>query len=140
MKKSNLRILLTTHICAGLGLLLATAGYAQDADDLEGEEVRLEEVMVTARKRQEALQDIPTSASALTREFLDQMNPVENIPLPPLRMLALVLFECMIRLLPLWKWYWLLSPSMKFRLPVPSCLATQKTVRMLLMSRNSNDS
>jgi len=83
MKKTNLRNALITPLWAALSLLLASASQAQVADDdteyADGDEVRLEEVMVTARKRQEVLQDIPTSASALTRDFLDQMNPVENI-------------------------------------------------------------
>lgn len=87
MKKTNLHKFLPAPLCTALALLLAGSGYAQVTDDDEEDasdiklasEMRLEEVHVTARKRMEALQDIPTSASALTRDFLDQMNPVENI-------------------------------------------------------------
>jgi iron complex outermembrane receptor protein len=82
MKKTEMRNLLWAPFWAVVAVVLASTSYAQDSSDSDGssgDEMRLEEVTVTARKREEALQDIPTSASALTRDFLDQMNPVENI-------------------------------------------------------------
>ena len=82
MRESKLKLILLAQITAALTLSLAGASIAQDSDDDESKESsgqRLEEVFVTARKRKEALQDIPTSASALTADFLENMNPVENV-------------------------------------------------------------
>ena len=39
----------------------------------------MEEVVVQARKRTELLQDIPTSAAATTRSFLDDLNPINDL-------------------------------------------------------------
>ena len=82
MKKTKLRYLLLAQLSTALTFLLVSASYAQDADDAAGskenEDKRLEEIIVTARKRREVLQDIPTSASALTADFLKNMNPIES--------------------------------------------------------------
>ena len=83
MKKTKLCKLLLAQLLTALAFLLVSASYAQDTDDAAGseenEDARLEGIMVTARKRTEVLQDIPTSASALTADFLDNMNPVESV-------------------------------------------------------------
>ena len=83
MKKANLHKSLYLLIGAALSISLSSVGFAQDAEDSDDDNgntnQQLEEVMVTARKREERLQDIPTSASALTADFLENMNPVENI-------------------------------------------------------------
>jgi iron complex outermembrane receptor protein len=39
----------------------------------------LDEILVMARKRQELLQDVPTSAAALTHGFLNNMGPVNDL-------------------------------------------------------------
>ena len=64
---------------ATLATLISATAIAQS--DESGAESRsgLEEIRVTARKRDEILQDIPTSASALTRDFLDSMLPVQDM-------------------------------------------------------------
>lgn len=83
MKTTKLRKLLLINLGVILALLLASASWAQESAD--GTETAaeaddsLEEVIVTSRKREEALQDIPTSAYALTKEFMAQMNPIESI-------------------------------------------------------------
>ena len=83
MKKTKLHNLLVAHLWAILAMVLTSTGYAQDSGDAmqtnDASDFRLEEVTVTARKREEVLQDIPTSAAALTRDFLDQMNPIQSL-------------------------------------------------------------
>ena len=60
--------------------LLCTTANAQSNDESGADRPKsLDEITVTARKREEGLQDIPTSAAALTRDFLNALNPVEDI-------------------------------------------------------------
>ena len=83
MKMSKLHNLLLLQLGVALTVVLASSSWAQDSagstDSAEEAEDTLEEVIVTSRKREEALQDIPTSAYALTKEFMAQMNPIEDI-------------------------------------------------------------
>ena len=80
MKRTQLYKHLLLPITACLSVSLAGSAFAQDADnDSEDSNQQLEEVMVTARKREERLQDIPTSASALTADFMENMNPIETV-------------------------------------------------------------
>jgi iron complex outermembrane recepter protein len=69
MKNSKLRFLVTT---APLAALLMTAPvYAQDsADDAAAEEEGLGEIIVTAQRREENLQDVPISVSAFNADQL----------------------------------------------------------------------
>ena len=83
MKDTKLNKLLLVQFGAVLALLLTSVSWAQESADAEDgardQDEFLEEVIVTSRKTEEALQDIPTSAYALTKEFMAQMNPIEDI-------------------------------------------------------------
>jgi iron complex outermembrane receptor protein len=61
------------------GLLCTTANAQSDDEAGANQTKSLDQITVTARKREERLQDIPTSAAALTRDFLGALNPVEDI-------------------------------------------------------------
>lgn len=66
-------------LCAASCLAIAGTGeaYAQDAgaDEAQaGQSTGLDEIVVTARRREENLQDTPISVTALTGEALDAMN------------------------------------------------------------------
>jgi len=61
-----------THSSLALfALLLApTALYAQESPDLTGPDpLALEEIIVTANKREESIQEVPMSVTAFTSEF-----------------------------------------------------------------------
>ena len=60
--------LLLTSTTLGLG---ATDGYAQAAQERS---LQLEEVLVTARKREESLQDTPISITAFSPQMLEQLG------------------------------------------------------------------
>ncbi len=64
-------------------LLLGTAGAAAassgDVADDPGASRAIEEVVVTARKREESLQDLPGSAAALTSGFLDDVGGIQSL-------------------------------------------------------------
>jgi len=66
---------------SALGLVVAWApgAIAQSSDAAAERRTALDEIIVTARKREERLQDIPTSAAALTADFLANLNPIEDI-------------------------------------------------------------
>ncbi|MEL6386214.1 MAG: Plug domain-containing protein, partial [Pseudomonadota bacterium] len=56
--------------CASLGVAAVPAAVAQDADT--GETTRkLEAITVTAQKREESLQDVPISVTAITGDTLE---------------------------------------------------------------------
>ena len=61
------------------GLDVASAEDDQLPDRGINSKPTLETITVTARKRQEALQDIPTSATALSRQFLDDMGVLPDL-------------------------------------------------------------
>jgi iron complex outermembrane recepter protein len=61
----------------GIAALQATPAYAQEAaDSAKKAEADVEEILVVARKREESLDDVPVSVTALTAE--DQSNLVLN--------------------------------------------------------------
>lgn len=64
-KKSLLAALAAVFIAEGAVL----PAFAQDGDNLS-----LEEIIVTGRKREESLQDIPVSISVVTSDFLAEQN------------------------------------------------------------------
>jgi iron complex outermembrane receptor protein len=69
-------------LLAPVALTVAMCGYTVSAEptgETAQQSTILEEILVTARKREERLQDIPTSAAALSRGLLDALNPVEDI-------------------------------------------------------------
>ncbi len=68
------------HLSLAIGLTLSLAAFqapAQDAAPSEpasGEAVTLDAVQVTARKREETLQEVPVAVTAFTAETLDKLN------------------------------------------------------------------
>lgn len=54
------------------GAMVATLGLPGLAQDGGADAIRLEEVVVTARKRAEALQDVPLTITAVTSEMIEQ--------------------------------------------------------------------
>ena len=68
MKKSVCRLL------GGIASAALFAGIAHAQETPPGDAFALEEIVVTARKRSEALQDVPLSISAISGEELDQRN------------------------------------------------------------------
>ena len=68
-----------TPLAAAFTAMLSTLAVAQNGPDTAAQDHRvapglLEEVMVTAQKRQEGLQDVPISVSALTGDELGQLR------------------------------------------------------------------
>jgi iron complex outermembrane receptor protein len=62
-----------------IATFISTTASAQSSDAAAAQQTALDEILVTARKREERLQDIPTSAAALTADFLVNLNPIEDI-------------------------------------------------------------
>jgi len=70
----------TLSLAVAVSLMAATAAHAQDtastsapsADDREA--TTLDAVTVTARKREETIQDVPVAVTAFTPELLDKLN------------------------------------------------------------------
>ena len=52
----------------------AAASYAQQAASSSGQGAALADVVVTAQRRQESIQDVPITVQALTAETLTQLN------------------------------------------------------------------
>jgi iron complex outermembrane receptor protein len=65
MPKNAFRLLVGTAI---VSMMVPCAAYAQSADSNEG---GLAEIIVTAQKREQSVQDIPIAVSALTQETLE---------------------------------------------------------------------
>jgi iron complex outermembrane receptor protein len=65
-------LLLSTALAAGA---LAVPAHAQQAS---GETVGLEEIVVTAQKREQSLQDVPIAVTAFTQDSL-QANRIYNV-------------------------------------------------------------
>jgi iron complex outermembrane recepter protein len=59
----NTPVFQRTFICSALGVVLAATANAQDAAPKRASSALLEEVVVTARKREEGSQDVPISIS-----------------------------------------------------------------------------
>lgn len=64
-KSSNINYLLAAGLCTLFGQTIPAISIAQETNAL------IEEVVVTARKREERLQDIPSSAAALSESFTE---------------------------------------------------------------------
>ncbi|HJY38776.1 MAG TPA: TonB-dependent receptor [Steroidobacteraceae bacterium] len=71
MKSSNASLLISTAVNATL-LAAAPGAFAQQAQNTRN--VTLEEVIVTAQKRQEALQDVPQSITVLNSATFDRQQ------------------------------------------------------------------
>lgn len=72
VKHSSLSLAIALGLCA-------PAAYAQDASGgAEAEQGALETITVTARKREETIQDVPVAVTAFTPDALDKLN-VEDL-------------------------------------------------------------
>ncbi|TXK65729.1 TonB-dependent receptor [Alkalisalibacterium limincola] len=76
MKRTSLS--LSIHVALGLALGLAAAASAQaqeqDAPETGASATRLDAIAVTARRREETLQDVPVAVTAFTPEVLDTFD------------------------------------------------------------------
>ena len=61
-------------LCTFAGVLTSLATHAQEDRQIENYESALEEVIVSARRREEKLQDIPSSITAFSAEDLARSN------------------------------------------------------------------
>ncbi len=68
MKNLNQRVILASTACALA--LLSTPAFSQTATDATAEEEGIDDIIVTAQRREENLQDVPLSISAFTAEQL----------------------------------------------------------------------
>jgi iron complex outermembrane receptor protein len=66
---------------AAVGFMAATATFAQTSLDSAAEASVLEEIIVTARKVEEHLQDIPMSVQVLSADLLDEIDLTQLIDL-----------------------------------------------------------
>ena len=64
--KKRLLALVTTLVCGSLSGLAPITAMAQDANDEADNSLAIEEIIVTARKREESLQDIPLAVTAFS--------------------------------------------------------------------------
>ncbi len=68
------------HLSLAIGLTLSLGALQTQAQDtaatpaVEGEAVTLDAIQVTARKREETLQEVPVAVTAFTAESLDKLN------------------------------------------------------------------
>ena len=72
-KSTNKLYLLPAALCTVFGQTIPATSIAQESNAL------IEEVLVTARKREERLQDIPSSAAALSAGFIEDIGGVTNL-------------------------------------------------------------
>ncbi|MEA1941106.1 MAG: TonB-dependent receptor [Pseudomonadota bacterium] len=79
---------LAGHLCPKLVLLttaacLAAPAWAQDAPAPEGAEARADQdvILVTARRREESMQDVPVSVSAVSAEDLERQGITNTVEL-----------------------------------------------------------
>jgi iron complex outermembrane recepter protein len=65
-------------LCAGLSLLAMTTtpAFAQDASEVETDSGGIQEIIVTAQKKSERLQDVPISVAALTGAMVEDRAAV----------------------------------------------------------------
>ena len=72
LKHSSLSLAVALGLCAPLA-------YAQETPaDAQAEQGTLDAIVVTARKREETLQDVPVAVTAFTADNLDRLN-VEDL-------------------------------------------------------------
>jgi iron complex outermembrane receptor protein len=73
--QSNTRILRSV-LLSGVAAVLAFSAVPVSAQEQTGQRsgLMIEEIMVTARKREEALQDVPLSITAFNREQVERLN------------------------------------------------------------------
>ena len=62
----------TIGLSACSALAMTTAGQAVHAQDQDAGEIVMEEMIVTATKREQSLQDVPVAVTALSGDTLDQ--------------------------------------------------------------------
>lgn len=79
-------------MCVAMGAALATTAYAQDSAPKRKTSALLEEVVVTARKREEGSQDIPIAVSAFNADQIDALK-VRNLTNLAVGMPSVVLDE-----------------------------------------------
>lgn len=74
MKRKHLS--LAIHGALGLALGLSANAFAQERDAAEpgADAARLEAISVTARRREETIQDVPVAVTAFTPEAIDKLN------------------------------------------------------------------
>ncbi|MCF7981327.1 MAG: TonB-dependent receptor plug domain-containing protein, partial [Pseudomonadales bacterium] len=73
-KKNQLSVTMTTGLACVLGTLATASGVAAAEESKSKGFYVLEEIVVTARKREESLQDAPISITAFSGEGLEQRN------------------------------------------------------------------
>ena len=61
----------TSRVSSCVALILSASALAQESGDERSGRIRLEEVVVTATKRTESLQDVPVAVTALTSADID---------------------------------------------------------------------
>ena len=88
----NTPVFQRTFICSALGVVLAATANAQDAAPKRASSALLEEVVVTARKREEGSQDVPISISAYSSDQIDALK-VRNLTNLAVSMPSVVLDE-----------------------------------------------
>ncbi|MDX1570522.1 MAG: TonB-dependent receptor [Xanthomonadales bacterium] len=71
MNRSKLAIAIAYGLAASVG---ATGVQAQNQEQEQTKRKKIEEVVVTATKREESLQDVPIAVSAMTTETLNQLG------------------------------------------------------------------
>jgi len=79
--KKRLLTLVTTLICGSLSGLAPVLVMAQDANDEAENSLMIEEIIVTARKREESLQDIPVAVTAFSAADIESagLRNVEDV-------------------------------------------------------------
>ncbi|MEM7221081.1 MAG: TonB-dependent receptor [Pseudomonadota bacterium] len=70
--RDRLKPSLCFALCVALSTIVPAAFYAADANAAEERQVVIEEVIVTATKREESAQDVPLAVTALSAETLDR--------------------------------------------------------------------
>lgn len=88
----NTPVFQRTLICSALGVVLAATANAQDSAPKRASSALLEEVVVTARKREEGSQDVPISISAYSSDQIDALK-VRNLTNLAVSMPSVVLDE-----------------------------------------------
>lgn len=67
------------HVTALLGVALISGSLSSATIVLAAEQGWMEEIVVTARKREERLQDVPGSAAALSEELIEAVGGIDDL-------------------------------------------------------------